>query len=459
MIQIEFTDRIPPETIATEVIQFDDRMFIQNRQYYEGRNPTILNRDIKVVNAPNYKLPVSYARKIIRTVVGYMYKPGLITYNIEDDAYGDLLREVFEQNNEDTKTTAMGRQTSIQGVGYELHYVTPMGIPRFAQVPADRLIPVYTYDIEPQLAAAIRIARKTDEGKDIEVYYPFRVEYYFIPSKQMGNNPKIESRGSAEHLYSSVPVVVFENNEEQIGDFDLVIDLIDAYDLLISDSLNEFDRFAQAYLIMKGLSLKEEDVNKIKQRRIIETVDKESMISFLTKEIPSEYIRFMSEWIRKEIHKQTHVPDFTDTTLGTEMSGAALDRLFYDFEFIAADKEDRFRDALKRRVELINEVLRIRAPVGIPEVIEQGMIDIVMNRDKSNQLKELAETAMAYDTLISKRTKLEQFAPFVDDVDEELERLDEQNEDNPFRMEGERAQQEGFTEERETIRGAAEPAG
>jgi SPP1 family phage portal protein len=197
----------------------------------------------------------------------------------------------------------------------------------------------------------------------------------------------------------------------------------------MSDSMNEFDRFAFAYLILKNLNMDSQEMSKIKERRVFELFDN-GEAAFLQKEIPSEYIQFMSEWIRKEIHKQTHVPDFTDTSLGTEMTGAAIDRMFYDFEFVAADKEDRFRDALRKRFELVNTILRKTSLGGgvIPEAYE---IDIVMSRNKPMMLKELAETGALYMGRISQKTYLEEFAPFVDDADEEIQAVEDER--GPYR--------------------------
>ncbi len=430
MTKVELTDgALTAEQIVEHVTTTDTARFENNQKYYEGKNPAIIERRLPVVNAPNHKLPNSYARKIIKTVVGYMYKPGLITYNIEDEAYADTLRDIFLVNNEDTKTSAMGRQASIQGAGYELHYWSAtqgVPVPRFAKIPAAQMIPLYSYDIEPELLAAIRHYRKRSDGQHVEVYYADRVDYFFLADK--GGERRLEPIGSEDHEYDAVPLVVFENNEERLGDFEPVKALIDAYDILMSDSMNEFDRFAWAYLILKNVSMSDQDSGEVKYRKIIELLD-DGEAKFLQKEIPSDYIRFMSEWIRKEIHKQTHVPDFTDSTLGTEMTGAAIDRLFYDFEFIAADKEDRFRDALKRRIELINTILRkgrLRA-----SVIDANDVEIMMGRNKPQMLSELGNTAQLYRGLVTDKTLLKQFAPFVDNAEQELEEMESQR--SPYR--------------------------
>ena len=57
------------------------------------------------------------------------------------------------------------------------------------------------------------------------------------------------------HFYGDVPVIEVINNNDRTGDFEKVMTLIDAYNNLESDSMNDFDYFSDAYLFLKGASL------------------------------------------------------------------------------------------------------------------------------------------------------------------------------------------------------------
>ena len=41
------------------------------------------------------------------------------------------------------------------------------------------------------------------------------------------------------HLFSKVPVIEYVNNSERLGDFEVVLPLIDAYNMLQSDRIND----------------------------------------------------------------------------------------------------------------------------------------------------------------------------------------------------------------------------
>ena len=46
------------------------------------------------------------------------------------------------------------------------------------------------------------------------------------------------------HNFNDVPIIIYQNNEEELGDFENVVSLIDEYDKLISDAANNQDYFS-----------------------------------------------------------------------------------------------------------------------------------------------------------------------------------------------------------------------
>ena len=141
-----------------------------------------------------------------------------------------------------------------------------------------------------------------------------------------------------------LPVVAYYLGDERMGLIKPVIGLIDCYDMLISDSMNEFDRFANAYLIMKRFGItdpmKKKEPNAIsaalqnlKKYRIMEHLDKDADIKFLTKDIPYGFIQFMTDLVKNQIHIQSHVPDFAVEKF-SGASGIAIQRLLSYYETV-----------------------------------------------------------------------------------------------------------------------------
>lgn len=428
-MNLEPRDRIDAKELATIVDGFrqSDRynQFAENLEYFKGQNSGILNRTVPTeIGAPDNRIPVPYARRIINLVTGYMYKPGLVTYTSEDDAYLDSLNTIFEANNEPIKTEQLGKQTSIQGVGYEFHYVAGdteanelKAVPRFIKLPATEVIPIYDWEVEPKLWAFIRQLSRGDQ--DLAwIYYKNRWEQ-FERQKNGGKNFVQVKQGI--HYYGKVPLIVYQNNEEQIGDFEPVQHLIDAYDVLISDSMNEFDRFSYAYLVMKGLGLSDDQAEKIKRLRVFENLDQNDSIEFLTKEMATEFIKFMTDLIRDEIHRQSGIPNLEDYD-AAGASGKTMSKFIYLMELFTDPKESYFREGLKQRIEMIDGVLRYTE--------EPGRVEIIMTRNKPDNSLEMAEIFEKLDGRISRKTLIENLVPFVPNAQEEIDQLKEEGELN-----------------------------
>lgn len=396
------------------------RQFQENNEYFKGQDKFILNRKTQSTG-PDNKIPVSYGRRIINLVTGYMYKPGLVQYTSEDEAYIEKLNEIFDANREPIKTEQVGKQTSIQGVGYEYHWVEGKyngkgdveGIdPRFAKLPADEVIPLYDHEIEPGLWAFVRVVRRS--GKQLAwVYY----SKYWETFSRADENEAFTTTGIGEHFYGQVPLVVYRNNEEEIGDFEPVMHLIDAYDVLMSDSMNEFDRFAWAYLLLKGMRMSDQDASNVKHRRMFEDLESTDAVKFLTKDMATDFIKFMTDLVRDEIHRQSGIPNLEDYD-ASGASGKTMGKFIYLMELFTDPKESYFKEGLYKRVELIDAIRRFGE--------KPGRVDIIMNRNMPDASKEQAEIFTMYSGRVSQKTLLENFADFVKDADAEMKQLEEE---------------------------------
>ena len=440
-LRYKFSGRLTPDEII-EIVDTYKRDVVpeveERNDYAKGNNPAILNRKLPT-SAPNNQVPVPYARRIVSLISSYMFLPGLITYGTEtSQPYFDALKEIFDYNKEPLETYRIGWQTTVHGVGYEMFYNEGMEaeptlidnqtgfintMPRFEKVPIAETIPVYDFEIIPNLQAFIRFYTiEAEETEYIHVYYDDVKIDYLRKKDQRG----LLKDGEQAHGYDRPPLVVYENNEDLMGDFSAVRPLIDAYDVLMSDSMNEFDRFAQAYLVAKGFTIEEADVDKLKHKRAFSLLNNEDSIEFLTKPIEVEFIKFISEQLRGEIHRGSGIPNLDDFKWGGGASGETIDKFIYLMELFTGIKEAYFRDGLKRRIEVLTAYSALD---GDPDEI-----DIVMNRNDPDKSTLLADLLGKYAGHVTERTLLENFADFVDDVDAEIEALKAEKEENVQRF-------------------------
>ena len=452
-------------------------------EYYLGHNTTITNRGkAKDVNNPDNRIKIPYGRKIITTYSGYAFRPKYITYKpvetkekeqkedksllgkvmdkakemfkknitIQTDAYFQQINDNFKINKEWIKTNRAGRNTAIFGVAYELVYIDSetkfdvgiskelitTNIPKFVSVDPREMILLYDYSIEPKIKVAIRFYKTEGVNGRVEVYYNDRVELYdrIKETTEIGVGKEVLKLKSINiNFFERPPVVAYYFGDEMNGLIEPVLDLIDAYDVLVSDSMNEFDRFAFAYLIMKkfGLSdmvkkqspeMTEATLQKLKKKRMFEHLPEGAEISFLTKDIPTQFIEYMTKLLRDQIHIQSHVPDFTMMT--GALTGAAIDRLLFDFENVVSSAEADFDVGLATRIELIT-LIYIKSKRGVSG--SPDMIAISHKRNKPNNLAEIAQTANQMKAAGFSRYLIADIMPddIVPDVEEELRRQDE----------------------------------
>lgn len=393
--------------------------------YYLGKNVKILSKRVDYSN-PDNKTPVSYGRKIITTFTGYAYRPGYITYKSEDEAMLATLQEVFNKNNEKIKTSLHGRNTGIFGMSYELMYMNESAEVRFSVIDPREFILLYDYAIEAQKKIGIRFYPVDDENWKVAVYYSNHTDFYDFKRDKYRSSSKLTFVNSEQTFFGELPIVAYYLGQEMQGLIEPIIPLIDDYDELVSGSIVEFSRFANAYLLLVKMSLDETQAKALKTKRVFEQLADSNAVKFLTKDIPSEYIQFMTGLIRDQIHIQSHVPDLGGGAFADGISGVAVDRLMFDFENVVSNAEAEFDTALFDRIKMIFYVLKLQSATD-------GTFDditIVHKRNKPANTKEYSEIALNMKNAGFSDYAIADYMPdeMIPDTEKELERQEEQQE-------------------------------
>ena len=227
------------------------------------------------------------------------------------------------------------------------------------------------------------------------------------------------------HYFGMCPVVIFKNNEDETGDFEKVISLIDAYDKMESDSLNDFEYFCDAYLALIGFTADADDVKSMKENRVL-LLDKDTDAKWLTKEEHDSTIENMKIRIDKDIHKFSKCPNLSDEDFASNASGVAIKYKMVGTENLVSVKERKFKKGLQRRLELIS-ILQDKKY----STFDWRAIDIIFTRNLPTNDTEIANMVNTLSSIVSTETLLAQL-PFVENVQDEMERIDKEKEKNPF---------------------------
>ena len=384
-------------------------------------------------NKPNNKLAHGYCKYITDTITGYFMGIN-IKYGSDNEEYLKAFNEIIEDNFEEDENFELAKKASIFGYAVEIVYQNEDAQTRCKRVDPREMVLIFGSRLDSYLIAAIRFytVKQLDDTitEHADVYMPGEVISY---SRRDGGATFAEI-GREPHYFGEVPVVVYTNNEEMRGDFEQVIELVDAYDQSQSDSANDFEYFTDAYLVMQGYSGMEnadnpseqaEAYKNLRQNRLM-FMDKEGKAYFLTKEINDDATENYKNRLNADIHKFGMVPDLSDKEFAGDLSGIAIRFKILPLEQKVMIKENKFRTALAKRREMITQMINIKQGKSYDyrEITED------FTRNLPQNVKEDTETILMLDGVVSKRTLLE-LLPQIDDADQELNRLaQEQAEDD-----------------------------
>ncbi len=308
------------------------------------------------------------------------------------------------------------------------------------------MILLYDFSPEPKKVIAIRYYQMDENTYHVDIATPETIRAYSRTKKVGSDKWEYALEGEFVNFFGEVNVVPYYLGDDMLGVIRPVKSLIDDYDLLVSDSIVEFDRFANAYLRLVGMNIDAMANNNqkgtnwalrlLKRKRVFENLPRDvgsDAVTFLTKDIPKEFIEYMTTLVRDEIHKQSHIPDFTSEKVGSNLTGVAVQRLMFDFENLVSSAEGDFDLGLSERIHLIKKVYELgRRGVDGAE----WDVTISHKRNVPQNIKEFAEIAQLLEQAgMSKYLQADVFPDdIIPDVEKELQRQSEEAEERMARM-------------------------
>ncbi|WP_203246330.1 phage portal protein [Sporosarcina beigongshangi] len=390
-------------------------------KYYNSEQD-ILNRTMKDPLKPNNRVVSPWGRHISNTAQSYFIGVP-VSYQSSDEILMETLQGIFNSNYEQSQNAKLSRDASVAGVGYELLYIDESGEVKFDVLNPNETFMIYDSTIKGNPLAGIRFYESYDYVTEetqmfVEVYTDENIFYY----KQVDDDLRLQDE--QQHYFKSVPVIPYYNNLEIIGDFQPVMHLIDAYDILVSDSLNNMESFADAYMLIKNMDMTKEQVYEMKENRVI-LLQGEGDAKWLTKGSQPEEIEKDKTRLVDDIHRLSGIPDLSAQRFsGAESSGAALRYKIMSLENLTAIKERYFKHSLERRIKLICNFLNVKGH-------SYDYTDVAMqfSRNLAADVEGITKIVKEMRGIVPDKTLLS-LLPFVDDVEFELELLRQQSEDS-----------------------------
>lgn len=393
-------------------------------EYYDGQH-RILNRSLSTDSLPNNKIVANHAEYITDMATGYVFGSP-VSYSGDGS---EEINEIFIEIDEDSHNNELALDLSIFGVGYELLYMNNEEVPypELAVVSPLNSFIVVDSTVKHKPIFGVTYFPKFDidntlKGHDVNVYTEDSITHYFFTSL---TSESADIDDPEEHYFDGIPLIEYKNNKKLKGDFEGVITLIDAYNLLQSDRINDKEQVVDALLAVIGASLgddtdeKVETAKLLKELKIIE-LDQGGDAKWLVKNLNETEIEVLKKSLKDDIHEFSKVPCLTDENFVGNASGVAMKYKLLGFEQLGKTKERYFKQGLRHRLKLMSNIENIRA-----KNIDSSQIDITMKRSLPVDDELLAKIAQETEGFISWETRVKRFDEEID-IEEERKRLDEE---------------------------------
>ena len=396
-----------------------DILVLQNYWNYYIGNQKIMRKQASDIGKPCNRVMTNYCYNIVQNYKGYL--TGIdIAYSSDQEL--DMVFDVLNYNDCHTIDSQLLQDALIYGVAYEISYIDEEGKQRFKTLNPMTCFPIYDNTLNQDLKYAVRLYMDDLIEKDsyiVEVYSDKWVRTY----KSTMGFKSFNLIKEEPHYFGMVPITVFQLNENRKSIFDQVITLQDAYNELLSAEVDDFQSFADAYLVLKGMmGTDPEDLADMKRNRAL-LLDSDADASYLTKNISDTQIENMLSNINDAIHKIANSPDFNDEKLLAQ-SGIAMRYKLVGFENASSAIEAEMRKALQRRIELICAIANLKGSESVWRDIK-----ITFTRNLPTNLTETAQVVNSLRGLVSDQTLLS-LLPFITDTQAEMDRLAEEKQAN-----------------------------
>lgn len=341
--------------------------------YYDGNNTTILDgkrRQDNDKNLADHRVVHPFGELITNFMQGYMVGVPVQTEytNVDESNDEELIQERItltnELNDEAEHNSEIVANLSVYGRAYELVYRNEYDENKFTLVCPLECFVIYDTTVEMHALAAIRYYEtKGEEAKTrIEVYTNYDHTIYDV-----GDNGLLEL-SKVPHNYGKVPLFEYMNNRSRIGDFEKVLNLIDAYDAVESDTANYITDLPDSLLgIFGDVNMTTDEAKTMKESRLmllkppVNSEGKEGKVDarYLYKEYDVQGSEAYKDRITNDILMFTNTPNMQDTKFSSQQSGEAMKYKLFGLEQKRIAKVRLMTKGLRTRWELIGNIMRL----------------------------------------------------------------------------------------------------
>ena len=422
---------LPKDTVITyqilnDVIAYNERYkerYEMLERYYLGRH-SILERE-KDDRLSNNKVVVNHAKYITDTNVGYLLG-NPVDYQVSKGVNIQPLLDAYKKQTINDLDSEIAKDVSIFGLQYEYVYANEDSEPKSCESDNKNTIIVYDDTVEHNKLFGL-IYRPIYKGTTFKCWEIIYVDKK-IKRTYKSYSKSLQKVGEDKaHAFGDVPIICYKNNPELMGDFEPVISLIDAYNMLQSDRINDKEQLVDAILCLYGATLEPEQADELRESRMISDLPTDARLEYLIKTLQEGDVDILRQTIETDIHKISMTPNMSDQNFVGNSSGVAIRYKLLAFEQNIKNKERYMEKGLMERFKLYNHFLFTKSKMAIVPVED---VDVVPKRNLPSNDYEISQMINNLADLVDTETLISQLS-FIKDASEIVALKKKEDEEKP----------------------------
>lgn len=412
--------------VLNDVIQYNEKYkgrYKMLENYYLGKQE-IMNRS-KDDRLSNNKVMINHAKYISDTNVGYlMGNP--VDYQVSEGYDIQPILDAYKKQTINDLDNEIAKDVSIFGKQYEYVYINENAEPKSCEIDNKNAIIVYDDTVEHNKMFGI-IYRAIFAGETFKYYHIIYCDSKVIREYKSYSKSLNQIGQDLPHKFGKVPMICYKNNPELLGDYEPVISLIDAYNLLQSDRVNDKEQLVDAILCMYGVDFDDEQADMLRESRMLANIPTDARVEYLVKTLQEGDVDVLRQNLENDIHKISMVPNMSDENFVGNSSGVAIRYKLLAFEQNIKNKERYMEKGLIERFELYNNYLVAISKMGEVPVEE---VDAVFTRNLPSNDYEISQMINNLADFVDSETLISQLS-FIKDASEIVKLKQQEDEAKP----------------------------
>lgn len=466
--------------VNTQIKEFKEsnkykEMVIGNK-YYKNEGD-INKKERKFINengmeevaphAKNYKLKHPIIYKMINQKAGYLLRKKPTIQQVvekgekEDTQYKNLIKSIY--NNKMHKRLKYTLIESVKrGIAWWQIYIDSAGMLKVRLRYATRIIPIWKDEEHEVLDALILLydveVYTNENNKEIktkvEYYDEAGIRYYIYNGNNlMEDVEEVEKRkefviskdtegtsilghykinGQTRNFEKRIPFIYFKYNGDEIPLIHLLKSLLDCYDEMTSKMGDTIYEEPDGVNVVKNYQAEAGTFQKNLQTFNTVFLDDDGEYDRKSISISIEAFKEFITQLRKDIYEGGSGVDTQSEKFGTQESGVALKQLYSDLYLDCSNIETEFKSSLEFFMSFVTEWIAATKTTDYSNY----EADFIFNKTMTVNEKELIENCKNSVEIISKRSVLANH-PYVSNVDDELDRIKNEEEEKKKEEESE----------------------